>query len=160
MPMIDRRKLICAMVAIPIASPFARAQQATRRPRVGVLLPGTGDSSQINPNVAAFEEGLHDHGWIEGQNLVIERRYTEGHSERYHDLALDLVRQKVDVIVPAGGPASLKAVREATKTIPIVMVASSRDPVADGLIKSFARPEGNVTGIVTLPAEAGGKLLE
>jgi len=159
--MIDRRKVICAVAAIAVASPFVTiAQQTTRRPRVGLLLPGAGDSSKINPNVTAFEQGLRDRGWIEGQNLSIERRYAEGHSERYHDLAQDLVRQKVDVIVPAGGPASLNAARDATKTVPIVMVASSRDPVADGLIKSFARPGGNITGIVTLPAEAGGKLLE
>ena len=159
--MINRRKLICAMAAIPIVSPIiARAQQTAGRPRIGILLPGEGESSQINPNVAAFEQGLRDRGWIEGQNLVIERRYAKGRSERYYDLALDLVRQKVDVIVPAGGPASLKAATDATKTVPIVMVASSRDPVAEGLIKSFARPEGNITGIVTLPAEAGGKPLE
>jgi putative ABC transport system substrate-binding protein len=97
---------------------------------------------------------------IEGENLEIERRYADGRSERYPDLALDLVRQKVDVIVPCGGRASLKAATDATKTIPIVMVASSRDPVAEGLVKSFSRPEGNVTGIVTLPAEGGGKLLD
>ena len=159
--MIARRKLVCAMAAIPIASPLVvRAQQTTGRPRVGILVPGKGESGQINPNIAAFEQGLRDGGWIEGQNLLIERRYADGDSERYRELALDLVRQKVDVIVAAGGPASLKAAKDATKTIPIVMVASSRDPVADGLIRSFARPEGNITGIVSLPAEASGKLLE
>jgi putative ABC transport system substrate-binding protein len=161
MPMLDRRKFICAIAAHLIANPLvARAQQAAQRPRVGMLLPGAADSTQVNPTVAAFEAALRDRGWIEGKNLLIERRYAEGHSDRYRDLALDLVRQKVEVIVPAGGPASLKAARDATKTIPIVMVASSRDPVADGLIKSFARPQGNITGIVTMPAEGGGKLLE
>ena len=161
MPILDRRKFICAIAAHLIASPLvARAQQAAQRPRVGMLLPGAADSTQVSPNVAAFEAALRDRGWIEGKNLLIERRYTEGHSDRYRDLALDLVRQNVNVIVPAGGPASLMAAREATKTIPIVMVASSRDPVADGLIKSFARPQGNITGIVTMPAEGGGKLLE
>ena len=137
-----------------------RAQQAAKLPRVGILIPGVRDSAQISQNIAAFEGALRDRGWIEGKNLLIERRYAEGHSERYHNLAIELVRQSVDVIVPAGGPASLAAARDATKTIPIVMVASSRDPVATGLIKSYARPEGNVTGIVTLPAEGGGKLLE
>jgi putative ABC transport system substrate-binding protein len=161
MPMLDRRKFICAIAAHLIAIPLvARAQQAAQRRRVGMLLPGAADSTQVNPNVAAFEAGLRDRGWIEGKNLLIERRYAEGHSDRYRDLALDLVRQDVEVIVPAGGPGSLKAARDATKTIPIVMVASSRDPVADGLIKSFARPQGNITGIVTMPAEGGGKLLE
>jgi putative ABC transport system substrate-binding protein len=161
MPILDRRKFICAIAAYLIASPLvARAPQTAQRPRVGMLLPGAADSTQVNPNVAAFEAALRDRGWIEGKNLLIERRYAEGHSDRYRDLALDLVRQNVEVIVPAGGPASLKATRDATKTIPIVMVASSRDPVADGLIKSFARPQGNITGIVTMPVEGGGKLLE
>jgi len=161
MPMLDRRKFICAIAAYLIASPLlARAQQAAQRRRVGMLLQGAADSTQVNPNVAAFEAALRDRGWIEGKNLLIERRYAEGHSDRYRDLALDLVPQKVEIIVPAGGPASLKAARDATKTIPIVMIASSRDPVADGLIKSFARPQGNITGIVTMPAEGGGKLLE
>ena len=137
-----------------------RAQQTAKVPRVGILIPGVRDSAQISQNIAAFESALRDRGWIEGKNLLIERRYAEGHSERYHNLAIELVRQSVDVIVPAGGPASLAAARDATKTIPIVMVASSRDPVATGLIKSYARPEGNITGIVTLPAEGGGKLLE
>ncbi len=159
--MLDRRKFICAIAAYLIASPLlARAQQAAQRRRVGMLLQGAADSTQVNPNVAAFEAALRDRGWIEGKNLLIERRYAEGHSDRYRDLALDLVPQKVEIIVPAGGPASLKAARDATKTIPIVMIASSRDPVADGLIKSFARPQGNITGIVTMPAEGGGKLLE
>src|SRR4030095_2350988 len=161
MPMLDRRKFVCAIAAHLIASPsVARAQQAAQRPRVGMLLPGAAGSRQVNPNVAAFEAALRDRGWIEGKNLLIERRYAEGHSDRYRDLALDLVRQYVDVIVPAGGPASLKAARDATKTIPLVLVASSRAPVAAGLIKSFGRPEGNITGIVTLPAEGGGKQLE
>src|SRR4030095_9449681 len=149
MPMPDRRKFGCVIAAHLIASPLvARAQQTAQRPRVGMLLPGAADSTQVNPNVAAFEGALRDRGWIEGKNLLIERRYAEGHSDRYRDLALDLVRQNVEGIVPAGGPASLKAARDATKTIPIVMVASARDPVAEGLIKSFARPQGNITGIV------------
>src|SRR4030095_13335747 len=161
MPMPDRRKFVCVIAAHLIASPLvARAQQTAQRPRVGMLLPGAADSTHVNPNVAAFEGALRDRGWIEGKNLLIERRYAEGNSDRYRDVALALVRQNVEGIVPAGGPASLKAARDATKTIPIVMVASSRDPVADGPIKSFARPQGNITGIVTMPAEGGGKLLE
>jgi putative ABC transport system substrate-binding protein len=145
------------VIACPL---LAGAQQATKRPRIGILSPGAADSAGRDPNIAAFEEALRERGWVDGKNILIERRYAEGHSERYHDLAVELVRERVDVIVPAGGPASLKAARDATMTIPIVMVASSRDPVADGLIKSFARPQGNITGIVTIPAEGGGKLLE
>ena len=160
MRMTNRRRFIGAILAGVVAGPLARAQSTARLPRVGVLLPGAVDSRQPSPNLAAFENGLRESGWIEGKNLLIERRYADGRSERYRDLALDLVRHDVAVIVPAGGPASLRATREATKTIPIVMVASSRDPVAEGLVKSLARPEGNITGIVTLPAEGGGKVLE
>jgi putative ABC transport system substrate-binding protein len=159
--MLDRRKFVFAIAANVVALPLvANAEELTKRFRVGILLPGAAEPILTSLNLAAFEKALRDNGWIEGENLIIERRYAEGQSERYHDLALDLVRQKVDVIVPAGGPSSLKAARDATTTIPIVMVASSRDPVADGLVKSFAHPGGNVTGIVTLPAEGGGKLLE
>lgn len=100
--MIDRRTLLCALAAIPIAGPVVVcAQQAVGRPRVGLLPPGTGDLPRSNPSVAAFEQGLRDRGWIEGENLLIERRYAEGRSERYDDLARDLVRRKVDVIVAA-----------------------------------------------------------
>jgi len=91
---------------------------------------------------------------------LIDRRSAEGRGERYGALAAELVRLNVDVIVPAGGPASLQAARDATKTIPIVMIASSRDPIGEGLIKSFGRPEGNITGLATAPAELGGKQLE
>jgi putative ABC transport system substrate-binding protein len=127
---------------------------------VGILLPGLSSAQSIDPNVAAFEEALRALGWVDGRNVLLERRTVEGHPERYPGLAAELVRLKVDVILPAGGPASLEAAKDATKTIPIVMVASSRDPVREGLIKSFARPTGNITGIVTIPAEGGGKLLE
>jgi putative ABC transport system substrate-binding protein len=92
---------------------------------------------------------LRDLGWVEGQNL--ERRIAEGHEERLPSLAAELTKLGVDVILAAGGPASLNAARRATKTIPIVMVASSRDPIGAGLIQSYARPRGNITGIVTAP---------
>jgi putative ABC transport system substrate-binding protein len=131
----------------------AFAQQTGKTPRVGILLPGLSSAQSIDPNVAAFEEALRALGWVDGRNVLLERRTVEGHPERYPGLAAELVRLKVDVILPAGGPASLEAAKDATKTIPIVMVASSRDPVREGLIKSFARPTGNITGIVTIPAE-------
>src|SRR5262249_3423163 len=108
----------------------------------------------------AFRRGLRDLGWIAGQNVILELRSAEYRFERFPSLAMDLVRLPVDVILAAGGPASLKAAREATATIPIVMVASSRDPVAEGLVRSFARPGGNITGLTTAPVEIGGKQLE
>ena len=138
----------------------AEGQEAGKLPRVGVLVPGSASSDTRARPIAAFEDGLRDRGWVEGTNLLIERRYAEERPERYPALAADLVRVRVDVIVPAGGPASLKAATDATKTIPIVMVASSRDPIAAGLIKSFARPGGNVTGLATASAELIGKQLE
>ena len=159
--MIGRRKFIVAAMGICVASPFAAfAQQTGKIPRVGILSPGVISASSVDPNVAAFEEALRALGWVDGRNVLLERRAAEGHAERYPGLAAELVNLKVDVILPAGGPASLEAARGVTKTIPIVMVASSRDPVREGLIKSFARPGGNITGIVTIPAEGGGKLLE
>jgi len=97
---------------------------------------------------------------VEGQNFAIDFRGADRKPERFPDLAADLVRVKVDVIVTAGGPASLQAARNATPTVPIVMVAASSDPIGQGLIVSFARPGGNVTGLITAPEELGGKRLE
>ena len=155
----NRRAFIGTVSGGLLAAPLAAAaQQAGKLPRIGILLSTA--SGAINPNVAAFEDELRNRGWVEGRNIVIERRYAEVRSERYRDLAAELVRLKVDIIVALGGPASLKAARDATKTIPIVMVASSRDPIGDGLIRSFARPGGNITGLITAPADLGGKQLE
>ena len=153
----DRRTLMAVLSAALVTPLIATAQPAAKLPSVGILQAGTNASLQ---SVGAFEDQLRALGWIEGRTVLLERRYAEERYERYPELAAELVRLKVDVIVPAGGPPSLKAAIDATKTIPIVMVASSRDPVAEGLIKSLARPGGNITGIVTLPAEGGGKLLE
>src|SRR5262249_47193719 len=133
-----------------------QAQQTRRIPKIGVLSTGGGAPTVIEP----FFQGLRDLGWAEGQNLVIERRNAEGREERLPELAAELVHLNVDVILAAGGPPSLNAAQDATKTIPIVMVASTRDPIAAGLIKSYAHPGGNITGIVTAPEELTGKQLE
>ncbi len=153
----DRRAFISGitlgLLTVPLA---AEAQQSGKIPRIGVLGVSVG-----MPTVAdAFFQGLRDLGWIEGQNLIIERRIAEERGERLPALAAELIHLKVDVIFAAGGPASLNAARDATKTIPIVMVASSRDPIGAGLIKSYARPGGNITGLVTAPEELTGKQLE
>jgi hypothetical protein len=117
--------------------------------------------AQIGSNAqAAFFQGLGDLGWVEGRNLLVERRIVEAPDERLAQAATELVRLRVDVILAAAGPASLNAARGATKAIPIVMVASSRDPIGTGLIQSYARPAGNITGLVTAPEELTGKQLE
>jgi putative ABC transport system substrate-binding protein len=134
----------------------AEGQQSAKMPRVGVLGIGGGPQTVAD----SFLQGLRDLGWVDGQNVIIERRSAEGREERLPALAAELIHLKVDVILAAGGPASLNAAREATKTIPIVMVASSRDPIGDGLIKSYPRPGGNITGLVTAPEELTGKQLE
>src|SRR5712692_2378105 len=136
--------------------PLRRLPRPSKNPRIGVLNVGGGAGSILDP----FFQGLRDLGWGEGRNVVIERRNAEGHEERLPGLAAELINLKVDVILAAGGPAALKAARDATKTIPIVMVASSRDPIGTGLIKSYAHPGGNITGIVTAPEELTGKQLE
>jgi putative ABC transport system substrate-binding protein len=103
---------------------------------------------------------LRELGYIEGQNIAIEYRYGEGKRDRASELVADLVRLKVDIIVVAGGGAWVQAAKNATKTIPIVMVGSGVDPVKLGLVESLARPGGNVTGITNLARELGGKRLE
>ena len=152
----DRRRFLAGSAALLAAPVAAEAQQAVKVPRIGVLAPTSGTAGPA----AAFYRGLRDLGWIEGRNVAIERRSAENRVERFPSLAAELVQLRVDVILAAGGPASLTAAKEATTTIPIVMVASSRDPVADRLAQSFARPGGNITGLTTAPEEIGGKQLE
>ena len=108
--------------------------------------------------VEAFRQGLRELGYVEGKNIVIEWRCAEGKFDRLPDLAAELVRLKVDVIV-TGGPAATRAAKEATTTIPIVM-ANDSDPVGNGFVASLARPGGNITGLSTLAPELSGKQLE
>jgi putative ABC transport system substrate-binding protein len=124
--------------------------------RIGVL---EGVAAEANAaNLDAFRLGLRDLGYVEGQSYVIEYRSADGRPERFPDLARDLVRLQVDLIVTRGEPAALAA-RQATGTIPIVM-ATSGDPVASGIVTSMARPGGNVTGLhIMAPAELGGRRL-
>ncbi len=108
----------------------------------------------------AIRLALRERGYIEGQNIATEYRYTEGKNDRLPELAAELVRLKVDIIVVAGGTRLVRAAKNATKTIPIVMVGGGLDPVEAGLVESLARPGGNVTGITNLARELGGKRLE
>ncbi len=137
----------------------AEAQQATKVHRVGLLHPFfPPPPSESDSRAEAFWQGLHDLGYVEGQNLVIEIRYAEGSEERLRDLAAELVRLKVDVIV-AVGAAAIRAAQHATRTIPIVMAATS-DPVGRGFVASLAHPGGNITGLSFLGEELPGKRLE
>ena len=108
----------------------------------------------------AIRRALRELGYIEGQNIAIEYRYAEGKIDRFTELAAELVRLKVDIIVVAAGDAWVRAAMNATKTIPIVMVGTAFDPVEAGLVESLARPGGNVTGLTNLSIELGGKRLE
>src|SRR5499427_2122803 len=134
----------------------AAEPQSVKVPRLGVL---SGGSSTGQPLHDAFRQGLRALGYIEGQNIIIEYRYAEGKLDRLSDLAAELVRLKVDIIV-VGGDIPTRAAKNATKTIPIVIMGTGSDPVAAGLVESIARPGGNVTGITNLSRELGGKRLE
>jgi putative ABC transport system substrate-binding protein len=135
----------------------ADAQQPTKVYRIGWLHPGLSHPAP-HPSLEVFRQGLRELGYVEGQNLVTEYRFAEGRDERLADLAAELVRLQVDVMV-AGGAAAIRAAQHATRTIPIVM-AGTPDPVAQGLITSMARPGGNTTGLSLLTEELPGKRLE
>jgi putative tryptophan/tyrosine transport system substrate-binding protein len=146
---------LCVTVfALLICAVAAQAQQSTKLPRIGYLA-----ASIISADSrAAINQGLHKLGYIEGQNIKIEYRYAEGKFERLPVLAAELVRLKVDVIL-TGGSTATRAAKEATSTIPIVMLQDN-DPVASGFVASLARPGGNITGLSTLRPEISGKRLE
>jgi ABC-type uncharacterized transport system substrate-binding protein len=146
-----------ALTAVLFALSFpAQAQQPKKVPRIG-FLSGSPPSS-IKASTEAFRQGLRDLGYVEGKNIVIEWRSAEGKSDRLPALAADLVRLKVDLIVTAG-PLVTRAAKEATSTIPIVMVQDP-DPVGNGFVASLARPGGNITGLSRLAPELSGKQLE
>src|SRR5215470_5352992 len=153
----SRRTLTLALVFACVAAPFwAEAQQAARVYRLGFLSMRAGPSD--NPQLDAFRAGLRELGYVEGRNVVLEVRYAGGDDKKLDGLAAELVRLNPDVIVAQSGVASLAA-RNKTKTIPIVM-ASSGDAVRQGLVKSLARPGGNVTGLTLISPELSQKRLE
>jgi putative ABC transport system substrate-binding protein len=151
-------RISLALGALLYAASFpAEAQHDAKVYRIGVL-EIVGAASNV-ANLSAFRQGLGELGYVEGQNFVIEYRSADGRAERLVDLASELVRLKVDVIVTRGTPAALSA-KHATGTIPIVM-ASSGEPAAEGLVAGLTRPGGNVTGFhITAPAELGGRRLQ
>ena len=145
------------VVAIQFAvGVMAQVQQAKKVPRIGFLAAAT--PATAADLVEAFKQGLREHGYVEGQNVVLELRFGEGKAEQFPVLAAELVRLKVDVIVALTNPV-IEAVRQATPTIPIVMPSAS-DPVGVGFVASLARPGGNITGLSTLAPEISGKQLE
>jgi putative ABC transport system substrate-binding protein len=152
-------RLIAMLALIILMAPLAtEAQQATKVHRVGRLLGVGSPHSGPDPPFEAFRQGLRERGYIEGQNLVLEDRYAEGSQERLRDLAAELVRLPVDVMV-AEGAAAIRAAQHATRTIPIIMAASA-DPVGQGFVASLAHPGGNITGLSFLAADLPGKRLE
>ena len=133
----------------------AQAQQAKKVPRIGMLIA----SSAQDPFIEVIRQGLRDRGYHEGKNIAFEYRYAEGRVDRFPDLAAELVQSKVDIII-AVNEAGARAAKNATKTIPIVMVSVGPDPVEVGLVESLARPGGNITGLTTMAGEIAGKRLE
>jgi putative ABC transport system substrate-binding protein len=155
-PVTNRRTFLWGLTLGTLVSPLAaEAQTTTKAHRIGWL---SAESLIPQGRVEGFRQGLRALGYIEGQNLVIESRYAEGKAERLPDLAAELVRLQVDVIVAMGAPA-IRAVQRATRTIPIIM-AGTADAVAQGFITSLARPGGNITGVSDLGAELHEKRLE
>ena len=148
---------ICLLTAALLSTvPFAEAQQPKKIPRIGILDPSTASGSAVFWE--ALRQELSKLGWIEGKNIAIEYRFGESKGpERLSELAADLVRLKVDLIVVPGDPA--RAAKSATTAIPIVMI-STPDPVGLGLVASLARPGGNVTGLAALAPELNTKRLE
>jgi len=138
------------------AGTFAEAQPTTKIPRIARLSPLS--ASADAPIFAAFRQGLRDHGWVEGQNIAIVHRFAEGKFDKLPELAAELVRLKVDIIISGSTPGAVAA-KNATSTIPIVMVTTG-DPVGTGLVSSLARPGGNLTGVTALGQELSGKRLE
>jgi putative ABC transport system substrate-binding protein len=147
---------LCAVLfALSVA---ADAQQPKKVPRIGYL--SAVGAARDSTRVEAIRLALRELGYVEGQNIAIEYRSAGGKLDRYHEYATELVRLKVDIIVVAGGTIYVQAVKNATKTIPIVMTGPGSDPVEAGLIESLARPGGNVTGVTNLSRELGDKRLE
>jgi putative tryptophan/tyrosine transport system substrate-binding protein len=152
-----RKVTFLALCAMALCA-FAEAQQPKKVPRIGYL--SAGDAAGDSIRAEAIRQALRERGYIEKQNIAIEYRYAEGKIDRFPELAAELVRLKVDVIVVAGGNRLILAVKNATKTIPIVMTGGGGDPVEGGFVESLARPGGNVTGLTNLIIELGGKRLE
>ena len=149
---------ILVVVVLLAVAVIAEAQQPKKVPRIGYL--SNRDPASESTRSEGVRLALRELGYIEGQNIATEYRYAEGKPDRAPELAAELVRLKVDIIVVAGGPRWVQPAMNATKTIPIIMVGAGIDPVEAGVVESLARPGGNVTGLTNLGGELGGKRLE
>jgi putative ABC transport system substrate-binding protein len=146
-----------ALSAMLLVFYFPAQAQQPKTPRIGMLVTGSVSTNKSRDD--AFRQGLRELGYIEGKNIVIESRYAEGERDRIPELAAELVRLKVDVLVVAGGTSTTLPVKKATSSIPIVFTNVS-DPVGAGLVANLARPGGNVTGLSTVSQDLSGKRLE
>ena len=155
-----KKPVICLLLTtlLLLTVSLAEAQQPTKVHRIGYL--SAWDAASESSRAEGVRRALREFGYIDGQNITIEYRYGEGKRERYPELAAELVRLRVDLIVLAGGLLPIQAAKNATKTIPIVMTGSGADPVKTRLVESLARPGGNVTGITNLETYLNGKRLE
>src|SRR5439155_12418083 len=146
-------RLVGMLALVLLTAPLTvNAQSATKVHRLGWLSSGS-PLYGSDLHIEAFQQGLHDLGYIEGQNLTIEYRYAEGNVERLPDLAAELVRLHVDIIFTGSSTPAARAAKQATSMIPIIMAGIGADPVESGLVASLARPEGNVTGVTASGTE-------
>jgi putative ABC transport system substrate-binding protein len=150
--------IFAVTLTFALGGAVANAQQPKKVPRIGYL--SNADPATDSARAEGIRLALRDLGYIEGQNIVFEYRYASGKRDRAAGLAAELVRLKVDIIVVASGDPWIRAAKNATKTIPIVMAGQGSDPVRAGFVESLARPGGNVTGRTGLGRELGGKRLE
>ena len=151
-----RRRLLITAAALLLAPVGSHGQRSAKVRRIGMLIPVS--AADAAANLEAFRQGLRQLGYLEGHNIAIDPRYSDGHDKRFDDLAAEFARLKFDVIVTWGTPAA-RAAKRATRTIPIVSAAVV-DPVGTGLIASLAQPGGNYTGVTSGGAELSRKSLE
>ena len=148
---------LSAMLFAPCS--FAEAQQTGKVHRIGLLSAGPPGDTTYTPRHDAFRQGLRQLGYVEGKNVIIEERFAEGKLDRQPALAAELVSSKAEVIV-VGGATGVRATRQATSIVPIVMAFISDDPVQAGFVASLAQPGGNITGLTSISTELSGKRLE
>jgi putative ABC transport system substrate-binding protein len=151
------RSVSCVLVAITLLAPLTAQAQTAKIPKIGYVS-GTGSASDPGPYVEALRQGLRELGYVEGKNFVIEYRGAKGSTEGIPGIVAELIQLKVDILVlPL--VAALRAAKQATNTVPVVMITQV-DPVATGIIESLARPGGNITGLTSLQRDLSGKRLE